>query len=514
MPAALISVFDKTGVISFARGLHEIGFKIISSGGTAKILKENKIPVQEVSEYTGFPEMMEGRGKTLHPKIHGGILFKRGNKEHEEQAKTHGIEPIDLVVVNLYPFEQTVAKKGVSFEEIIENIDIGGPALVRAASKNFESVGIITDANDYNGVLNELKEKKKLSMETRSRLARKAFELTASYDASIASFFAKQFEGGVFPEKLVLSWEKAVELRYGENPHQRAAAYRVAGEKTFADLLAHGGKELSYNNILDCDSAWGLAQEFGGEKHACIIVKHNSPCGVALGETQLEAWQKAFASDSISAFGGIVAFNHPLEQKTAEEMKEVFLEVVLAPGFKQGEKAFETLSEKKNLRIVNTEALVGKEKRFEGRTVLNGLLWQTSDNVLLQEFGTVTKRKPTDAEKRDLNFAWIVAKHVKSNAIVLAKNLQTVGIGGGQPNRVDCVDIAGERAKKFGFTTEGSVMASDAFFPFKDSVVKAFELGVDAIIQPGGSLRDSESIEECDRHGIAMVFTKTRHFGH
>ncbi len=514
MPTALISVFDKIGIASFAKGLHELGFEIISSGGTAKTLKENKIPVIEVSEYTDFPEMLDGRVKTLHPKIHGGILYKRGNKEHEEQVKKHGIKQIDLVVVNLYPFEQTVAKKGVSFEEIIENIDIGGPSLVRAAAKNFESVGVIIDPNDYEIVLEELNEKGKLSHHTRAQLMHKAFEHTAAYDASISSFFAKH-EGGItsFPEKLVLGFEKALELRYGENPHQKGALYRKPGEQTYSDLLVHGGKELSFNNILDADSAWSLAQEFASEKmHACVIVKHNNPCGVALAHTQKEAWEKAFSGDSVSAFGGIVAFNKPLEHETAKKMNELFLEVVIAPGFK--EKALETLKEKKNLRVINSEALAGKEKAFDGKTVLNGLLWQSSDNVLLEGFESVTKRKPTEEEKHDLNFAWIVCKHLKSNAIVLAKNLQTIGLCGGQTNRVDCVGISAERAKKFGFETQGSVMASDAFLPFKDSVEKAAELGVSAVIQPGGSLRDAESIQACDERGMAMVFTKTRHFRH
>ncbi|MFH1056373.1 MAG: bifunctional phosphoribosylaminoimidazolecarboxamide formyltransferase/IMP cyclohydrolase [Candidatus Micrarchaeota archaeon] len=516
MPFVLISVFDKTGIVSFARGLHALGFEILSSGGTAKILKENKIPVVEVSDYTGFPELMGGRVKTLHPKIHGGILFKRGNKGHEEQARKHGIAAIDLVVSNLYPFEQTITKKGVSLEEIVENIDIGGPSLVRAAAKNFESVGIVTDPADYEGILGELKEKGKLSRQTRSGLMLKAFEHTAAYDAAIAAFFARQAGGERgFPEKLVLGWEKALELRYGENPHQKASLYRKAGEKTFSDLLAHGGKALSFNNILDADAAWGLAREFLSDgKHACAIVKHNNPCGVALAESQLEAWEKAFASDPVSAFGGIVAFNKPLEEKTARKMGEVFLEVVVTPGFKHDEKAFEVLGEKKNLRVINVEEIAGKDKYFDGRTVLNGFLWQSADDVLFEEFNAVTKREPTEAEKRDLNFAWVVVKHVKSNAIVLAKNLQTIGICGGQTNRVDCVSIAGERARKFGFSTEGSALASDAFFPFKDSVEKAFELGVDAVIQPGGSVKDAESIQACDEKGITMVFTKTRHFRH
>ncbi|MEM4255235.1 MAG: bifunctional phosphoribosylaminoimidazolecarboxamide formyltransferase/IMP cyclohydrolase [Candidatus Norongarragalinales archaeon] len=514
MPAAVISVFDKIGIVHFAKGMHELGFEIISSGGTAKTLKENKIPVVEVSEYTGFPEMLDGRVKTLHPKIHGGILYKRGVKEHEDKVREHGIKTIDLVVANLYPFEQTVAKKGVSFEEIIENIDIGGPALIRAAAKNFESVGVIVDPNDYEGILKELKEKQKLSHHTRSQLMKKAFEHTASYDASIASFFARHEGGaGAFPQKLVLSFEKAAELRYGENPHQKGALYRKPGEQTYSDLLVHGEKELSFNNILDADSAFALVQEFASEKmHACVIVKHNNPCGVALANTQREAWEKAFASDTISAFGGIVAFNKPLEHETAKKMNEVFLEVVIAPGFK--EKSLETLREKKNLRVINCEALAGKQKDFDGKTVLNGLLWQNNDNVLLEGFEAVTKRRPDEKEKRDLNFAWIVCKHVKSNSIVLAKGLQTIGLCGGQTNRVDCVKISGERAKKFGFETKGSVMASDAFFPFKDSVEKAVELGVVAIIQPGGSLRDAESIGACDDTGIAMVFTKTRHFRH
>ena len=514
MPAALISVFDKIGVVHFAKGLHELGFEIISSGGTARTLKENKIPVTEVGEYTGFPEMLDGRVKTLHPKIHGGILYKRGVKEHEDKVREHNIKSIDLVVVNLYPFEQTVVKKGVSFEEIIENIDIGGPSLVRGAAKNFEHVGVIVDPGDYESVLQELKEKHKLSHHTRSQLMRKAFEHTAAYDAAIASFFAKHEGGaGAFPQKLILSLEKASELRYGENSHQKGALYRKHGEQTFSDLLVHGGKELSFNNILDTDSAFALSQEFASEKmHACVIVKHNNPCGVALAETQEEAWEKAFSGDTISAFGGIVAFNKPLEQATAKKMNEVFLEVVIAPGF--GENALETLEAKKNLRVINAQALAGKQKEFDGKTVLNGLLWQDCDNVLLESFESVTKRKPTESEKRDLNFAWVVCKYVKSNAIVLAKGLQTIGLCGGQTNRVDCVKISGERAQKFGFDTKGSVMASDAFFPFKDSVEKAVELGVTAIIQPGGSLRDAESVAECDANGIAMVYTKTRHFRH
>lgn len=513
MPKALISVFDKIGVVSFAKGLRELGFDIISSGGTARTLAENKIPVQEVSDYTGFPEMLDGRVKTLHPKIHGGILYKRGNAEHEKKIKEHGISPIDIVAVNLYPFEKTIAKKGVSFEEIIENIDIGGPTLVRASAKNFEHVGILVDPNDYAMILQELKDKGHLTRETKFNLMLKAFEHTAAYDAAIASFFARQHSGQLsFPQKLVLGWEKALELRYGENPHQRGALYRKGGEQTFTDLLVHGGKELSYNNILDANAAWDLTQDLGSDMYSCAIIKHNNPCGVALAPTQLEAWRNALAGDTISAFGGIVAFNKPLEEKTAEEMKEVFLEVVLAPGFR--ENALEMLMQKKNLRVLNAEALEGKQNSFEGKMVLNGFIMQTPDNVLMQSFETVTKRKPTDAEKKDLHFAWIVCKHVKSNAIVLAKGLQTIGLCGGQTNRVDSVFMAGERAKRFGFDTNGSVMASDAFFPFKDSVVRGAELGVKAIVQPGGSLRDSESIEECNARDIAMAFTKARHFRH
>lgn len=514
---ALLSVYDKIGIVTLAKGLRECGFEIISSGGTAKLLKESKIPVIEVSEYTGFPEMLDGRVKTLHPKIHGGILFKRGNAEHEEKIREHGISPIDLVVVNLYPFEQTTAKQGVSFEEIIENIDIGGPSLVRAASKNFEHVGVVVDPADYGKILDELQKNGRLSHETRFSLMLKAFEHTAAYDAAIAAFFAKQQAGREgFPQKLVLAWEKALELRYGENPHQKAALYRKPGAKTYTDLLVHGGKELSFNNILDANAAWELTQDLAtavaGGNHACIIVKHNTPCGVAIAKTQAEAWKKALASDPVSAFGGIVSFNKPLERDSAVEMKEVFLEVVIAPGFK--ENALEALEEKKNLRVINAEAIVGMQNSFEGKTVLNGLVWQSSDSAIAQGFESVTKRKPTESEKADLEFALIVCKHVKSNAIVLAKNLQTVGVCGGQTNRVDCVAIAAERAKKFGFETHGSVMASDAFFPFKDSVEKAAGIGVNAIIQPGGSLRDADSISECDKNGIAMLFTKTRHFRH
>jgi len=514
LPAALISVFDKIGIVSFARGLHGLGFEIISSGGTAKTLRENKVPVTEVSDYTGFPEMMDGRVKTLHPKIHGGILYKRGNKEHEEAKEKHGIKSIDLVAVNLYPFEKTIAKQGVvSFEEIIENIDIGGPSLVRAAAKNFESVGIVVNPSDYEHVLHELQEHKKLSHATRAELMRKAFEHTAAYDAGIAAFFAKQQKGSAsFPEKLVLSWEKAIELRYGENPHQKSAFYRTPGEQAFSDLLVQGGKELSFNNILDVNSAWSLTNTLASGMHSCVIVKHNNPCGVSLAGSQLQAWQKAFAGDTISPFGGIIAFNRPLEAETAREMTKLFLEVVISPGFADG--ALEILGEKKNLRVINAEALVGKQKAFDGRTVLNGFLWQEADNSLLKEFKAVTKREPSEGEKRDLNFALAVCKHVKSNAIVLAKNLQAIGICGGQTNRVDCVFMAGERAKKFGFNTSGCVMASDAFFPFKDSVEKAADLGVNAIIQPGGSIKDKESIDECDKHGISMVFTAMRHFRH
>lgn len=508
---ALISVSDKTGLIPFAQGLAEQGIELISTGGTARALKDAGLTVKEVAEITGFPEILDGRVKTLHPRIHSGILAVRDKEEHQRQLEEHHITPIDLVVVNLYPFAETIARPDVTFEEAIENIDIGGPSMVRAAAKNHAYVTIVVDPADYEPVLAELKEKGQVSSELRRRLAAKAFRHTAGYDALIAQYLSEQ-AGERFPERLTLTFDKAQTLRYGENPHQEAAFYQepLARQSGIAQAEQLHGKELSYNNINDADAALQLVREF--EEPAVVAIKHTNPCGVGLGSTLAEAFQKAYEADPVSIFGGIIAVNRPVDQVVADRMAELFLEVIIAPDFTP--EALARLTQKKNIRLLKLDVNGGENHQVQlVRSVTGGLLVQEADFGQLNKEGlkVVTQRVPSEAEWEQLFFAWKVVKHVKSNAIVLAKDGQTLGVGAGQMNRVGAARIAIEQA---GTKAKGAVLASDAFFPMKDTVEEAAKAGISAIIQPGGSIRDEESIQEADRHGIAMVFTGMRHFKH
>jgi len=508
---AIISVSDKKGLLELGKELNSLGVEIISTGGTASFLKENGIPVIEVSEVTGFPEMLDGRVKTLHPSILGGILADRNNPEHLKQLEEAGIKPIDLVVCNLYPFKETISKPGVTLEEAIEQIDIGGVTLIRAAAKNHKHVAVIVDPRDYGELIKLLRENEStLSNDFLYKMAQKAFMYTADYDGTIYEYFKEETEE--FPELLTLHFEKVFDLRYGENPHQRASFYRDldAPEGSLATAKQLHGKELSFNNLLDLDSAWRLVNEF--EIPAAVIIKHNNPCGVGIGTTPHEAYEKAFNSDPLSAFGGIVAFNRPVDEELARSLIENFYEVVAAPAFL--EEALEVLTQKKNLRIIymgEHRPKITFKKDF--KRVCGGLLLQDYDNkdITREDLKVVTERKPTEKEIENLLFAWKVVKHVKSNAIVLARDLGTVGIGAGQMSRIDSVKIA---IAKAGERAENSVMASDAFFPFADSIEEAAKAGVSAIIQPGGSIRDQESIEAANRLGLAMVFTGLRHFRH
>ena len=509
MKTALISVSNKEGIVEFAKGLHNLGIKILSTSGTAKLLKENKVPVTQISDYTKSAEMVDGRVKTLHPKIFAGILAVRKNKKHMEELKKNNIDPIDIVVVNLYPFEETVAKKA-SFEEIIENIDIGGPSLVRAAAKNFEDVLIIVDPADYHGILGSLKNKK-ISNELKQNLALKAFEHTARYDTIINQYFIDRFGNGKFPEILNLSFKKKQDLRYGENPHQQAAFYKdpFIDKCCITSIKQLHGKELSYNNILDMENAFQLIKEF--EEPAVAIIKHNNPSGVATRKSIDEAFSAALDADPLSAFGSIIALNRACDKKTAEKMKECFIEVVLCPKF--NDDALQILREKKNIRLMEAASVTKPCPGYFMTKVSGGLLVQTRNYTKISEknLKAVSKRKPTKKEIEDMLFAFKVTKHVKSNSIVFAKNNTTVGIGAGQTSRVDAVKIA---ASKAGEMAKGAVMSSDAFFPFRDGVDEASKAGITAIIQPGGSIRDKGVIEAADEHNMAMVFTGIRLFWH
>jgi phosphoribosylaminoimidazolecarboxamide formyltransferase/IMP cyclohydrolase len=520
---ALISVSDKTGLIDFARALAGQGVEIVSTGGTARAIAEAGIKVIDVSDLTGFPEMMDGRVKTLHPKVHGGLLGIRGNAEHRHAMQAHGIEPIDLLVVNLYPFEATVAK-GAGFEESIENIDIGGPAMIRAAAKNHDDVAVIVDAADYDPLLAEMKTHNgATTLALRRKLAAKAYARTGAYDAAISNWFANQI-GDTAPAFRAFGGKLAEALRYGENPHQSAAFY-VTGEKRFGVATARQlqGKQLSYNNINDTDAAYECVAEFDPKRTAaCVIVKHANPCGVAEGANLLDAYRKALRCDPVSAFGGIVALNGRLEADAARAITEIFTEVIIAPD--ASEEAIAIVGAKKNLRLLLAGGL--PDRRASGLTVKSvagGLLVQSRDNAVVDDMQlkVMTKRKPTDAELRDLTFAFRVAKHVKSNTIVYAKDASTVGIGAGQMSRVDAARIAARKAedaaKEAGVKeplTKGSVVASDAFFPFADGLLVTIEAGATAVIQPGGSMRDDEVIKAADDHNVAMVLTGTRHFRH
>ncbi|APC09309.1 bifunctional phosphoribosylaminoimidazolecarboxamide formyltransferase/IMP cyclohydrolase [Neomoorella thermoacetica] len=509
---ALISVSDKTGLVELARGLVELGWELLSTGGTARTLIAAGLPVTEVAAVTGFPEILDGRVKTLHPKIHGGILA-RPTPEHLAQLQEQGIQPIDLVVVNLYPFRETIARPGVTPAEAIENIDIGGPAMVRAAAKNHERVGIVVDPASYNEVLTELREKGSLSPETRRRLAAAAFAHTAAYDAAIAAYFQRLMGyEEPFPASFVLSGEKVQDLRYGENPHQGAAFYRLPAPPpgTLAGARQLQGKELSYNNLMDLDAAWNLACDF--KEPVVAIIKHTNPCGVARARTPAAAYRLAYAADPVSAFGGIVACNRPVDGEMAGAMTEIFLEAVIAPSFTP--EAMAILKSKSNLRLLAAGERAGcRTREYQVRPVSGGFLVQEPDHHVLEpeSLKVVTARKPEAKEMADLLFAWQVVKHVKSNAIVVARDGVTLGIGAGQMNRVGAARIALEQA---GARAKDAVLASDAFFPFGDTVELAARAGITAIIQPGGSIRDEESIRAADAAGIAMVFTGIRHFRH
>ena len=507
---ALISVSDKTGVVEFAKGLHELGVEIISTGGTMKAIAAAGVPVKSVSDVTGFPEMMDGRVKTLHPKIHGGILSIRDNPEHVKAMEEHGIGAIDLVAVNLYPFRETIAKEGVTRAEAIENIDIGGPSMVRAAAKNYKYVAVVVDPAQYGEILERIKNDT-LTEDFKLDLSRKAFLHTGLYDCAIADYLTKEVNGNKegLPDVYSMAYTKVQDLRYGENPHQKAAFYRDPEAKGgIAAAKQLHGKELSYNNIVDMEAAWELAAEWS-DTPSCVIVKHTNPCGTALGTSALDAFQRAFNADSVSAFGGIVAMNRECDKETAEAMKPIFFEVVMAPKFSK--EALEILGTKKNIRLIEVPPVEKDELQLH--KVSGGLLVQTPDDSAetRADCKVVTKRAPTDAEWEAMEFAWKIVKHVKSNAIVLTGKDVTYGVGAGQMNRVGAAEIA---IKEAGEKAKGSALGSDAFFPFGDTVEAAGKAGVTCIIQPGGSIRDQESIDMADKYGIAMVFTGHRHFRH
>jgi len=533
---ALISVHDKRGVVELARALAAMKVEILSTGGTARLLRDNKIPSREVSEVTGFPEMLGGRVKTLHPAIHAGILARRDDAEHMAALQKQGFGPIDLVVVNLYPFAQTAGRADATPAELVEEIDIGGPTMLRAAAKNFDGVAVVVSPDDYPRLVEELKASGTLSLTTRLELARKVFAATATYDSTIARTLEElqaDGEAGLsraaardFPAVLSLAGRKAMDLRYGENPHQKAALYQSDGGG-IAGARQLQGKELSYNNLLDLDAAWDLAREFA--EPVCAIIKHTNPCGIAVAKTQVEAYEKALSSDPVSAFGSVIGFNQPVTAATAEAMSKLFVECVAAPGYEPA--ALALFAKKKNLRLL--EVTVGPSKpsvipsASEGsafsvgwrvRSISGGWLVQDKDCGQLnpKELRTVTKRAPTAAELEQLLFAWVVCKHTKSNAIVYVRDSQTIGVGAGQMSRVDSVKLGAMKARELGHgeRLKGSVIASDAFFPFPDGVEEAAKAGVTAVIQPGGSVRDPEVIAAADRLGLVMLFTGVRHFRH
>jgi len=528
---ALISVYDKRGLGEFAAGLTELGVEILSTGGTARMLSDAGIKVREISDYTGFPEMMEGRLKTLHPRVHGGLLARRDHAEDMKQAQAHGIQMIDMLVVNLYPFEETIARPGVTLEEVVENIDIGGPAMLRAAAKNYRHVAVVCNPDDYEEILAEMRANNcEVSEQTCTRLMVEAFARTSAYDAVISDYFGKRFFGkdAGMPRRLLLNYEKTEDLRYGENPHQRAAFYRKAGPPSIGLAAARQiqGKQLSYNNYLDLEAVLGFIRERVarpkgrhpgpeglGDDPAAFIVKHNSPCGAAMADTLAQAYADALATDPLSSFGGIIGLNRRVDVATAQAIlrgieKYGFMECVLAPGY--DEEAVKILSAKKDLRVLELpDFKTGEELAF--RQVTGGLLAQTPDRDSAEEMRIVTRRKPTAEEMESLRFAWLVCKHTKSNAIVLAQGRKAVGIGGGDTSRIDAARSALRRA---GDRAKGAVLASDAYFPFPDTIEMAAAAGVKAVIQPGGSLKDEEVIRACDEHDIAMLFTGVRHFRH
>ena len=513
---AIISVSDKTGVVDLARALAALGVQILSTGGTAKLLAREGVSVTEVSSYTGFPEMLDGRVKTLHPKIHGGILARRDQAAHVEAIRSAGIEPIDLIVVNLYPFEATVADPDCRLDDAVENIDIGGPAMLRAAAKNYQSVCVVVDPNDYGQVLAQLRSAGSVSDALRFALAKKVFAHTARYDGAIANYLYSLDERnrrGEYPEVLSVQLQKVQQMRYGENPHQSAAFYRdlAPAAGSLAGWRQLQGKELSYNNVADADAAWECVKSFA--EPACVIVKHANPCGVAVAATLLEAYEKAFATDPTSAFGGILAFNRALDRATAEALGRQFAEVVLAPRVEPEAKA--ALAGKPNVRVLEVPIAHGMNT-YDFKRVGGGMLVQSTDAKLLErnEARVVTKKAPSESQWADLLFAWRVAKFVKSNAIVFCRDRATVGVGAGQMSRVDSARIASIKAKTAGLTLAGSVVASDAFFPFRDGLDVVVDAGAVAVIQPGGSMRDAEVIAAADERGVAMAFTGIRHFRH
>ena len=529
---ALLSVSNKRGIVELAQRLVELGFEIVSTGGTSKALKENQVPVTYISEVTGFPEILDGRVKTLHPNVHGGILARR-TPEHLAQLQENNIVPIDLVVVNLYPFRETIAKPDVTLDDAIENIDIGGPAMVRATAKNYHNVAIVVNPDRYPEVVGQLAERGEIALETRFQLALEAFSHTAEYDTAIASYLAgisqsnqeqQQPLDGVLAEKFTLDGVKIQALRYGENPHQQAAFYRLPGQgDNISNAKQLQGKELSFNNILDSNAALELVKEF--QQPAAAIIKHNNPCGTSEAEDILTAYQQAFACDPVSAFGGIVALNRPVDQDLAQELAKTFLEVVLAPGFT--DEALDLLKEKKNVRLMvvgkasadeaevsnGLDIVANGDADVEVKSVGGGFLVQQKDRAMvsLDQLQILTKSQPDEAMLKELLFAWKVVKHVKSNAIVVSKNRQSIGVGAGQMNRVGSAKIAIEQA---GELAQGAVLASDAFLPFADTVHQAHQAGIKAIVQPGGSMRDQESIDAADSYGMIMVFTGQRHFKH
>ncbi len=522
---ALLSVSDKTGLVDFARALVEkFGVELISTGGTAKALKEAGLPVQDVSDITGFPEIMDGRVKTLHPNVHGGILAVRGNAEHEAAMAEHGIAPVDLVAVNLYPFEETLAR-GADYDTIVENIDIGGPAMIRAAAKNHASVAVVVDPADYDKLLGDMEQHSGgTCTKFRRKLAQKAFARTAAYDAAISNWLGAVVESPdnpqeAFPRTFTAQFIKAQDMRYGENPHQRAAFYvdrDGAAEPCIATAQQLQGKELSYNNIADADAALECVKQFDAKQEgaACVIVKHANPCGVAVAADQMQAYERAFQTDPESAFGGIIAFNQPLDEAVAKAIVErQFVEVIIAPEVSEAARA--AIAAKKNVRLLRTGMWQGAgAPRLDFKRVNGGLLVQDADLALHEELKTVTERAPTEEELRDLIFAWKVCKFVKSNAIVYAKDRRTIGVGAGQMSRVNSARIARIKAEHAGLEVKGSVVASDAFFPFADGLLEAAGAGCTAVIQPGGSIRDEEVIKAADEQGLAMVFTGMRHFRH
>jgi phosphoribosylaminoimidazolecarboxamide formyltransferase / IMP cyclohydrolase len=521
---ALISVSDKTGIVEFARGLHALGIRLVSTGGTAKLLADQGLPVTEVAQVTEFPEMLDGRVKTLHPKVHGGLLARRELPEHMAALKAHGIDTIDLLVVNLYPFEATVAKPGCTLEDAIENIDIGGPAMVRSAAKNWKDVGVVTDASQYATVLDELQTAGKLSDKTRFALSVAAFNRISNYDGAISDYLSSIQEEGtrsLFPAQANGRFVKLQDLRYGENPHQQAAFYRdlnpAPGSLVTARQLQ--GKELSYNNIADADAAWECVKSF--PETACVIVKHANPCGVAVGRDVLEAYGKALKTDPTSAFGGIIAFNRTVDGAAAQAVAKQFVEVLMAPGFT--EEALAAFKSKVNVRILQIALPPGGASDWDnGRNAMDvkrvgsGLLMQTADNreLALAELKVVTKKQPTSEQLQDLLFAWKVAKYVKSNAIVFCHDGMTMGVGAGQMSRIDSAKIAAIKAQAAGLSLQGTAAASDAFFPFRDGLDVIVDQGASCVIQPGGSMRDAEVIAAADERGVSMVFSGVRHFRH